>query len=125
MRQLWVTTEIDAPASTVWDILVDPAQWPKWGPSVRRATVEGGALRAGARGEVETAVGVTLGFEITTYEPGARWAWKVGGVDATDHCVEELGPHRCRAGFGVGWLAAPYLVICRVALTRISQLATQ
>jgi len=124
MRQLWVTAEIDAPASTVWDLLVDPAAWPQWGPSVRRAAVEGGTLELGARGTVETALGVSLAFEITTFVSGSRWAWKVGGVNATDHRVEPLGPHRCRVGFGVGWLAAPYLVICRMALGRLDQLAT-
>lgn len=125
MRQRWVFAEIDAPASTVWDLLVDPLAWPRWGPSVRYAWVDGGVLTAGARGKVETAIGVTLGFEITTFEPGSRWAWKVGGINATDHCVEPLEPHRCRVGFGVGWPAAPYLLICRVALGRLEELATK
>jgi hypothetical protein len=125
MKQLWVSADIDAPASTVWDLLVDPAAWPRWGPSVRRASVDGGALGAGARGRVVTALGVTLAFEITTFERGSHWAWKVGGINATDHRVEPLGPRRCRVGFGVGWLAAPYLVICRIALGRLEQLASE
>jgi len=125
MRELWVSAEIDAPAPAVWDLLVDPAAWPRWGPSVRRASVESGALAAGARGKVVTALGVTLGFEITTFERGSRWAWKVGGVKATDHRVEPLGPHRCRVSFGVGCLAAPYLAICRIALRRLDRLATK
>jgi hypothetical protein len=108
----------------VWDLLVDPDAWPRWGPSIRRATVEGGTLAAGARGTVVTAVGVALRFEVTTLEPGVRWAWKVGGIDATDHRVEALGPDRCRAGIGVPWPAAPYLAICRVALARLARLAT-
>ncbi len=123
MRHLWVTAAIDAPASEVWDLLVDPAAWPRWGPSVRRASVEGGTLELGARGTIETALGVSLAFEITTFVNGSRWAWKVGGVNATDHRVEPLGPHRCRVGFGVAWLAAPYLGICRMALGRLDQLA--
>jgi len=125
MRQLWVSAEIDAPASTVWELLVDPAAWPRWGPSVRRASVEGGTLELGARGKVVTAMGVTLGFEITTFERGSRWAWRVGGVKATDHRVEPLGPRRCRVGFGVAWVAAPYLAVCRIALGRLDQLATK
>lgn len=124
MRRLSITAEIDAPAPTVWDLLVDVDAWPLWGPSVRRATVEGGALAAGARGKVETALGVALDFEVTSFEPGVRWAWKVGGIDATDHRVEPLGPDRCRAGFGVAWPAAPYLAICRIALDRLARLAT-
>lgn len=125
MRQLWVTAEIDAPASAVWDLLVDPAMWPEWGPSVRAASIEGGILALGARGEVSTALGPTLAFEITAFERGSRWAWKVGGVNATDHRVEPLGTDRCRVGFGVGWLAGPYLAVCRIALGRLEQLATR
>jgi hypothetical protein len=125
MRQLWVSADIDAPADTVWGLLIDLDAWPRWGPSVRRASVEGGALASGAHGTVTTALGVSLGFEITVFEPRSRWAWKVGGINATDHRVEPLGPDRCRVGFGVGWPVAPYLAICRIALHRLGRLATQ
>jgi hypothetical protein len=125
MRRLWVSAEIDAPAATVWKVLVDLDAWPRWGPSVRRASVEGGVLAAGARGKVVTAPGATLDFEVTAFEPGVRWAWKVAGVDATDHRVEPLGSDRCRVGFGVAWPAAPYLAVCRIALGRVARLATE
>ena len=82
-------------------------------------------MAVGAHGKVVTALGVTLDFEITTFEPGSRWAWKVGGVNATDHRVEPLGPDRCRVGFGVTFLAAPYLALCRIALGRLDRLATK
>jgi hypothetical protein len=123
VRQRWVSSEIDAPADTLWELLVDLDAWPLWGPSVRRASVEGGALAAGARGKVVTALGVSLAFEVTTFEPGTRWAWNVGGIHATDHRVEALGPDRCRVGFGVGWPATPYLGVCRIALGRLERLA--
>ncbi len=125
MRRLSVTREIDAPAHRVWALLADPGQWPRWGPSVRSAALDGGGgLRLGATGRVTTVVGARLTFEITAFEPGERWAWRVGGIPATDHTVEPLGPGRCRAGFGVSWVAAPYLLVCRVALRRIARLAT-
>lgn len=124
MRLLWVTTEIDAPASRLWELLVDPKQWARWGPSVRSAVLDDGVLAFGARGQVSTILGVTLPFEVTAFEPGAHWAWKVGGVGATAHTVESLGSDRCRVGFGVAWPAAPYLAVCRVALHRLDQLAT-
>lgn len=119
----WTTTEVDAPASEVWELLADPSMWPRWGPSVRRATIDGGELRTGATGTVTTAVGVRLPVEITRVEPGRSWRWKVAGIPATDHTVEPLGPRRCRVGFGVPLPAAPYLAVCRVALHRIEQLA--
>lgn len=125
MKRRWVTAEVDAPAATVWDLLTNLDAWPQWGPSVRRAEVDGGMLAAGAHGRVHTTVGLSLAFEVTTFEPGTRWSWKVGGVNATDHRVDPLGPHRCRVGFAVAWPAVPYLAICRVALGRIEHLATR
>ncbi len=123
MRQQWVSAEIDAPAATMWALLTDLDAWPRWGPSVRRASVEGGSLAAGAHGNVVTSLGISVAFEVTTFEPGVRWAWKVAGINATDHRVEPLGPDRCRVGFGVGWPAAPYLAVCRIALGRLARLA--
>lgn len=123
MRQWWVSTVIEAPAATVWELLVDLDAWPRWGPSVRRASVEGGVLAAGARGKVVTVVGISLPFEVTRFEPGVRWAWKVGGINATDHRVEPLGEGRCRLGFGVAWPAGAYLTVCRLALSRLARLS--
>ena len=125
MRQRWVSAEIDAPAAAVWELLVDLDAWPRWGPSVRGASVEGGVLEAGARGKVMTALGVSVPFEVITFEPGVGWSWTVGGIKATDHRVEPLGPDRCRVGFGIGWPAAPYLAVCRVAIGRLAHLAAE
>ena len=122
LRPLWVWAEFDAPTEALWQLLVDPEAWPRWGPSVRSAVVESGELGDGATGTVTTTVGVTLPFRITAFEPGARWAWSVGGVPATDHRVEPLGPRRCRVGFGVAWPAAPYLVVAKFALIRLGRL---
>lgn len=123
MRQVWTSKEIEAPAEVVWHVLVDLDAWPEWGPSVRSATVDGGALAPGARGTVRTALGASLPFEITSFDPGRRWAWTVGGVAATDHRVDPLGADRCRLGFGVAWPLAAYLAVCRVAIDRIERLA--
>lgn len=119
-----MNAEIEAPAQTVWALLVDPEKWAVWGPSVRSAVVDDGGLAPGARGKVTTTLGVTLPFEVTAFEPGANWAWKVGGVAATGHSLEPLGPGRCRVGFSVPWPAAPYLAVCRTALRRLDRLAT-
>lgn len=115
---------MQAPAAVAWELLVDPARWPAWGPSVRGAVVDGdGVLRAGATGTLRTVLGLTLPFEVTVVEPGRRWAWTVAGVGATDHRVDPLGPGRCRVAFGVPWPAAAYLAVCRVAIGRIRELA--
>lgn len=120
---IWLHRSIDAPAEQVWTLLTDLELWPEWGPSVRRATLSTERFELGATGEITTVVGLTLPFEITTYEPGTQWAWKVAGIGATDHRVEPLGPERCRVGFGVPLVAAPYMVVIRAALGRIETLA--
>jgi uncharacterized protein YndB with AHSA1/START domain len=124
VKQLWSHRDIDAPAKTVWELLANPECWPEWGPTVRRAQLHAARLDSGAKGTVTTVMGFGLPFEITAYEDGARWAWKVAGVGATDHTVEPAGMDRCRVGFGVPWPAAPYLAVCRVALSRLETMAT-
>ena len=125
MRRVWTTRVIDAPAEVVWDLIVDPVAWPRWGPSVRRAVLDDDRLRQGSRGTVTTVVGVDVPFEVVAFEQGSHWSWAIAGVGATDHEVRACGPGRCRAGIGVPWLAAPYLAVCRVALRRLESLALQ
>lgn len=125
MRRLEVSLQVDAPASAARDVLVDLDRWPDWGPSVRGAELHDGGrrLRAAAHGTVTTAVGLSVPFRVNRWVAGERWAWNVAGLPATSHVVRSLGPDRCEVAFGVPWFAAPYLVVCRVALTRIAELA--
>lgn len=120
----WAHRKIDAPAEDLWALLTNLDRWPLWGPSVRRAELDPGSeFESGATGVVLTSLNVRLPFEITAYDDGARWAWKVAGLPATDHTVQALGSRRSRVGFGVPWPAAPYLAVCRVALRRLESVA--
>ena len=125
MRHVWVSHQIDVPSGTIWRLLVEPASWPEWGPSVRAATTDADELDLGTRGTVHTVAGLRLPFEITRFEPGRRWAWSIAGVAATDHVVEALDDDRSRVSFGTPWPATAYLMICRLALTRLDRLATE
>jgi hypothetical protein len=120
MKRLYISRTIDAPAADAWKVLVDLARWPDWGPSVRSATLGGAPMQLGSRGTVTTSVGVALAFQVTDFEPGRCWSWKVAGIPATGHSVEPLGAGRCRVTFGVPAIAWPYLIVCRVALERIA-----
>ena len=122
---MWTHRDIDVSPDIAWELLTNTTHWPAWGPSVRGADIDGGRLCEGATGMVTTSLGLTLPFEITAYDQGVRWAWRVAGVPATDHTVTPLDPVRCREGFGVPWLAATYLAVCRAALRRLDRAASQ
>lgn len=119
-----VSRGIASPPEVVWHLLTDVAQWPRWGPSVAGASVPGGRISAGARGTVRTAVGLSLPFEVTRFEAGRSWAWRVAGVPATTHRVTPTDGG-CVVTFGVPWWAPGYLVVCAVALVRIERIASE
>ncbi|MCO8129078.1 SRPBCC family protein [Acidimicrobiia bacterium EGI L10123] len=118
---LWVERSIDATPAAAWELLTDTDRWPDWGPSITEAKLDGDRFLEGSTGWVRTAVGVRLPFRITDFEEGVRWSWSVVGIPATSHRIRPDGSG-CRVGFGVPVVAAPYLVVCRIALARIEDL---
>ena len=118
---LTVSRHFNAPAEAVWRVLVDTDAWPKWGPTVAGADLDGDLLTLGATGRVQTPVGVALPFEITDFDPGRRWAWAVAGVPATSHSVEPDGTG-CRASMAAPWWAPAYLPVLVIALQRIEKM---
>jgi hypothetical protein len=124
-----VRRELDAGPAAVWAVLVDTRAWPAWGPTVRGAELDDGdaLIRPGCTGRVRTVAGIWLPFEVTDWEEGRRWAWKVGGVPATAHAVAEVpgAPARCRATIEVPSWAPVYTPVCWIALGRIGRLAGQ
>jgi hypothetical protein len=122
MKARWTSSDIAAPAEVMWALLIDVGRWPEWGPSVRRATLATSRFELGSTGTVRTVIGLVLPFEVTRFEEGRSWSWSVAGCPATHHVVEGRGPHLSRVGFGVPWIAAPYLVVCRMALRRLDEL---
>ncbi len=72
---------------------------------------------------MRTVVGPWLPFEVTRFQEGHLWTWRVGGVPATAHRVESLGARRSRVGIDVPLMATPYVLLCGVALQRIDAMA--
>jgi hypothetical protein len=118
-----VAAELEMSAERAWELLSDTSHWAAWGPSVGAVEPAGVRVEPGLRGRVRTVAGFTLPFEITAVEPGRSWRWRVGGLSATGHRVEPLGADRCRVVFEVPAWAAPYGLICWVALRRLARLA--
>lgn len=124
MKHVWTSAAIKAPAEHVWNLMTDVDVWPDWGPTTRAARIDGDIFEAGTTGTVTTVFGIDVRFEVTDLVDGEFWAWKVAGVPATHHTVRSRGAGRCEAGFGVPWIAAPYLLACKAAMRRLEKLAT-
>ncbi len=118
-----VERAVAAPPDVVWALLTDLDAWPQWGPTVRSASIEGGAVVEGARGTVVTPVGVPLPFTVTEVLPGRRWSWAVAGVPATSHAVQPSGAG-CVASMTAPLWAPAYVPVLEVALRRIERMAT-
>lgn len=127
---MWtVSRDIPAPAATVWQLLTDVDAWPRWGPTITRAELDGArfdgaGFERGTTGRVWTPVGVPLPFTINEVEPGRAWGWRVAGVPATRHGVEPDG-RRCRAWMSAPLWAPAYLPVLASALRRIEHMATE
>lgn len=114
---------IAASPRAAWELLTDLDAWPQWGPSISGAELDQPyqELTKGATGVVSTSVRVKLPFEITEFDPGTYWEWKVAGVPATSHRVTPEG-RGSRVAMGVPWWAPAYLTVCSIALRRIENL---
>ncbi len=113
--------EIAAHPDRVWQLVTDLEAWPRWGPSVRRAEIDG-PFEVGATGRVWPVVGPPLPFVLTAVVPGRRWSWNVAGIPATTHAVEASGAGT-RLSMGVPVWAPAYVPVVTIALRRIDQLA--
>lgn len=115
--------EIPVPAEVAWRLLTDTGAWPRWGPSVLAVDAPARFIGPGTRGRVRTPLGLWLPFEITDWQAGHRWGWRVAGLPATGHIVAAVGPARCRATFTIPTWAPFYVPVCRAALRRLRALA--
>ena len=113
----------NAPAPRVWGILTDTTQWPLWGPSVSKVEHRGALLHKNSQGRIRLPFGLWLPFEVSTFQKGHYFSWRVAGVPATGHRVEALDDKRSRIIFEVPTIAAPYALICKKACYSIARLA--
>lgn len=118
-RTLEVGAVIGRTAEVVWDLITDTRSWAEWGPSVAAVASDSRRIRAGATGRIVTSVGGFVVFRIDRFEAGRYWDWIVGGIRATGHRVDALSGDRCRLVFTVPLWAAPYGIVCLLALKRI------
>jgi len=110
---------------SVWDLITDTVKWPQWGPTVKKVQCSERYIRNGSEGRVLTAFGVWLPFVITEYEHGSFWNWSVASVKATGHRIQAANNGGCYLWFEVPIIAAPYTLVCHMALGRIKDLLAE
>ena len=115
------------PASplSVWDLITDTVKWPQWGPTVKKVQCSERFIRKGSEGRVLTAFGIWLPFVITEYEHARFWSWAVASVKATGHRIQAAQTGGCQLWFEVPIIAAPYTMVCHMALVRIKNLLSE
>ena len=110
-----------APLS-VWGLITDTFQWPRWGPTVKSVQCSDRFIRQGSRGQVLTPFGIRLPFVVTEYEHARFWSWEVASLKATGHRLQAIESGGCYLWFDMPLITLPYAVICRMALNHIEGL---
>ena len=100
------TVDINAPASVVWDILVDLEKYPEWNPFCVEceSTLEMGApVQMKLKSYVNTEPEYFENCEyVCAFEPEKRLSWELPHYDAwpyparRDQIIEATGPETCR-----------------------------
>jgi hypothetical protein len=109
----------------LWNVITDTDQWPLWGPTVKSVELAERFIRQGSEGRVLTVTGIWLPFVIVEYEHARFWSWKVASVKATGHRIMPAGNEGYSLWFEIPIMAAPYGLVCRMALDRIENLLSE
>jgi hypothetical protein len=89
-----ISRVVAASSDRAWGLLTDTFTWKVWGPTVLDVRSSDRYIKKGSH----------------------------FGINATGHRVEPLDESSCRLVFQVPLWAAPYLVVCKIAVDRIVQL---
>lgn len=109
----------------VWNLIIDTFKWPQWGPTVKSVQCPERFICKGTQGQVLTAFGIWLPFVITGYDHASFWSWNVASVKATGHRIQAVKTGGCYLWFEVPIIAAPYTLVCQMALGRIKNLLSE
>lgn len=109
----------------VWNLITDTFKWPQWGPTVKSVQCPKRFICKGTQGQVLTAFGIWLPFVITGYDHASFWSWNVASVKATGHRIQAVKTGGCYLWFEVPIIAAPYTLVCQMALGRIKNLLSE
>jgi hypothetical protein len=114
-----ISRVVDASPDSVWELLTDTFAWEEWGPSIIAVRCSDRYIKKGSHGRVKTALRFWVPFQVTDLDSGKHWSWHILSIGATGHRIEGLDEGSCRLVFQVPIWAAPYLIVCKIALNRI------
>ena len=97
---------------------------PIWGPTVKGVQLPERFIRNGSKGRVLTVFNIWVPFVIVKFEDGCFWSWKVASISATGHRIQP-SDGGCNLWFDIPIIAAPYFIVCQVALNRIQNLISE
>jgi len=119
-RRLEVSHVLSVPAADAWDALIDTTTWPDWSPIVLGVESTDRRIQTGTTGRVRLP-GVWVPFEITGCME-RRWSWRVTGIPAAGHRVDELNDERCRVAFELPLHQTGYTPVSLRALENLEAL---
>jgi len=117
-----ISRTIHTSTDELWNLITDTARWVTWGPSIRAVESSEQFIRKGSRGRIKIIIGLWINFRVTEFKDGRYWSWSISGIHATGHRIELLNSNECRLVFEVPLFAAPYIIICQLALNRIASI---
>ena len=85
------SVEIEAGASTVWNVFAAVEQWPDWTASVSRlVALDGPEIEVGHRFEIKQPRLPKLVWEVTEVEPGVSWTWRARSPGASTFASHQV-----------------------------------
>lgn len=90
MPPIVVSRAVDAPAQTLWDVVVDVESWPRWTSSVRSASLLDGELALGRRAALEQPRLPAQVWTVTAFEAGRSFSWSTHSGGVTTEGVHEV-----------------------------------
>ena len=95
MTKFSISTDIDAPAGRVWEVMSDVERWHEWTPSVTRIRrLDAGQFAVGSRAMIRQPRFPPALWTVVALEPGRNFTWvsRAPGVRVyARHCVEPIG----------------------------------
>jgi len=92
-RAFTTSRHIDAPAATVWPVLVDVARWPEWTPTIESVErLDEGAFAVGSRARVRQPRLPAATWRVTELVDGRSFTWEATGPGLRTVGTHEVVP---------------------------------